>query len=128
MNHTFEAFINGHLRLPDRESDFADIPWSEHAVFAGVALKHLLTARDTDGQFSYHLVRVAPGKEIGTHTHSAQLETHEVIDGDGFCVHNGVRLRYTPGTISILPAGLPHSVCAGDAGLLLFAKFIPALC
>jgi quercetin dioxygenase-like cupin family protein len=128
MNRTYEAFINGHLRLPDRETSFAEIPWSEHAAFAGVALKHLLTARDTDGQFSYHLVRIAPNREIGTHTHSGQLETHEVVDGAGFCVNDGVRLRYAPGTISIFPVGLPHRVCAGEAGLLLFAKFILALC
>jgi quercetin dioxygenase-like cupin family protein len=73
-------------------------------------------------------VRIAPGKEIGTHTHPAQWETHELIKGTGICVDNGVRLAYAPGTISIFPAGLAHSVHADEEGLLLFAKFIPALC
>ena len=32
------------------------------------------------------------------------------------------------GVISIMPAKIPHEVKAGDKGLYLFAKFMPALC
>ncbi|MCM1496113.1 MAG: cupin domain-containing protein [Bacteroides sp.] len=124
----FEAFDNGSLILPTKSVKFAAIPWSKHTAFDGVELKHILTARDTGGQFSYHLVRIAPGKSIKNHIHEAQLETHEIIAGSGTCINNGIPIPYEPGTISILPAGIPHEVTATETGLYLFAKFIPALC
>ncbi len=124
----FEAFNNGSLKLPAKTIHFADIIWSKHPTFEGVELKHIVTANDTDGQFSYHLVRIAPGKSIKTHIHETQLETHEVIAGSGICVNEGISIPYETGTLSIMPAGLPHEVHAGNDGLYLFAKFIPALC
>jgi len=117
----------GALRLPDKEIAFAGIPWAEHPTFAGVALKHLVTSAQTDGQFSFHLVRIAPGGEIGRHIHETQLETHEVLAGSGVCFHSGAEIRYEPGVVSLLPAGVPHTVKAGKEGLYLFAKFLPAL-
>ena len=129
MNNTvFEAFNNGSLKLPASTIPFADIPWTKHPTFEGVELKHIVTAKDTNGQFSYHLVRIAPHKSIGNHTHETQLETHEVIFGDGICINEETEIHYTAGTISIMPAGIPHEVNAGENGLYLFAKFIPALC
>lgn len=124
----FEAFNNGGMALPERTVQFADIPWSKHPTFEGVELKHMITGKDTDGKFSYHLVRIAPNKSILNHIHETQLETHEVIDGAGVCVNDGVLLNYEPGVISILPAKVPHEVKAGQDGLCLFAKFMPALC
>lgn len=127
-NKVFEAFNNGILRLPNSQQQFTDIPWSKHPTFEGVELKHIVTAKDTNGQFSYHLVRIAPNKSILNHIHETQLETHEVIDGSGLCINDGVTLDYNIGTISIIPAKVPHKVTASSDGLYLFAKFIPALC
>lgn len=127
-NTTFNAFDKGSLRLPSSTVKFADIPWSKHPEFDGVELKHIVTSKETAGQFSYHLVRIAPNKKIGDHIHKTQLETHEVIAGSGVCINDGAAISYDMGVISILPAGMPHEVTAGDDGLLLFAKFIPALC
>lgn len=124
----FEKFNEGRLVLPDAMVSFDDIPWSEHPVFEGVELKHIITSEKTDGKFSFHLVRIAPCKKIGSHIHEKQLETHEVISGAGVCVNNGVELSYEAGVISIFPIGVPHEVIAGDNGLYLFAKFMPALC
>ena len=62
------------------------------------------------------------------HIHETQLETHEVIAGSGICTNDGAKLEYAPGVISIMPAKVPHQVDAGDQGLYLFAKFMPALC
>ena len=125
----FEKFNEGgKLLLPDATVIFDAIPWSKHPTFEGVELKHIITSERTDGQFSYHLVRIAPNKKIGSHIHEKQLETHEVISGMGVCVNDGVELPYEAGVISIFPIGVPHEVIAGDDGLCLFAKFMPALC
>lgn len=126
-NPIFNAFDNGTLKLPSTTVKFADILWSKHPDFDGVELKHIVTARETAGQFSYHLVRIAPDKKIGNHIHKSQLETHEVIAGSGVCNNDGAAIHYDTGVISILPAGIPHEVTAGKEGLFLFAKFIPAL-
>ena len=125
----FEKFNEGgKLLLKDATVTFDAIPWSKHPAFEGVELKHIITSERTDGQFSYHLVRIAPNKKMGSHIHEKQLETHEVISGTGVCVNDGVELPYETGVISIFPIGVPHEVIAGDDGLCLFAKFMPALC
>ena len=125
----FEKFNEGgKLLLKDATVTFDAIPWSKHPTFEGVELKHIITSERTDGEFSYHLVRIAPNKKIGSHIHEKQLETHEVISGTGVCVNDGVELPYETGVISIFPIGVPHEVIAGDDGLCLFAKFMPALC
>lgn len=124
----FKQFDNaGKLVLPSTAISFADIPWSKHPAFEGVELKHIVTSKQTDGQFSYHLVRIAPGKKIGNHVHKTQLETHEVISGGGVCINAGAEIKYEPGVISILPMNIPHEVTAGSEGLYIFAKFMPAL-
>ncbi len=124
----FEKYNVGKMLLPGVEKKFADIAWSKHPTFEGVELKHMITAKDTDGQFSYHLVRIAPNCSINNHIHETQLETHEVIAGTGICVNAGEKLSYECGVISIMPAGVLHEVIAGEDGLYLFAKFFPALC
>lgn len=124
----FEKFNHdGKLLLPDTTVIFNEIPWSKHPAFEGVELKHIMTSEQTGGQFSYHLVRIAPNQKIGNHVHTKQLETHEVISGNGICINNGAEFTYEPGVISIFPIGLPHEVLAGPDGIYLFAKFIPAL-
>ncbi|WP_022933504.1 cupin domain-containing protein [Treponema bryantii] len=124
----FEKFNFGSLRLPECQIDFDKISWNKHPTFEGVELKHIITSKDTGGNFSYHLVRIAPGKSINNHLHETQLETHEVIAGSGKCINAGKSLDYEPGVISIMPAKVPHEVNAGPDGLYLFAKFFPALC
>ena len=55
---TFNQFDQGRLALPGKTVDFKNLPWNPHPTFKGVALKHIVTAADTNGQFSYHLVRI----------------------------------------------------------------------
>lgn len=126
--NTFETFNNGKLVTPAATKDFSNIPWKEHPTFTGVELKHILTSEDTGGSYSYHLVRIAPNCSIKEHIHETQLETHEVIAGNGVCINDGTTILYEPGTISVFPANVPHEVNAGENGLYLFAKFMPALC
>ena len=126
--NTFETFNNGKLVTPATTKNFSDIPWSKHLSFTGVELKHILTSEETGGAYSYHLVRIAPNCSIGEHIHETQLETHEVIAGNGTCINEGTVITYEPGVISVFPAGIPHEINAGEDGLYLFAKFMPALC
>ena len=126
--NTFETFSNGKLITPAATKDFINIPWREHPNFTGVELKHILTSEETNGAYSYHLVRIAPNCSIGEHIHEYQLETHEVIAGNGTCINEGTAIAYESGVISVFPAGILHEVNAGEDGLYLFAKFMPALC
>lgn len=128
MERIFEKFDGGQLALPDFEKSFDELEWHKHPTFEGIELKHLITSSDTNGQFSYHLVKIAPNKTIGNHIHAHQLETHEVISGSGICINDGKEISYACGVISIMKMGVPHEVRAGNDGLYLFAKFIPSLC
>lgn len=128
MENIFEKFEVGKLLLPHSETCFAELEWHAHPSFDGVWLKHIVTSEVTGGEFSCHLVRVEPGKKIGVHAHENQLEIHEIVGGSGVCVNEGAALDYAPGAVSIMRAGTLHEVMAGDEGLYLFAKFIPALC
>lgn len=128
MENLFEKFNAGALLLPETSKSFESLDWNKHPTFEGVELKHIVTANDTNGKFSYHLVRIAPNKKIGNHVHTEQSETHEVVGGSGICINEGKEIDYTAGVISIMKMGTPHEVIAGSDGLYLFAKFIPALC
>lgn len=128
INEVFEAFNKGCLIVPEKTINFEQVEWSKHPTFEGVELKHIIKGEQTDEKFSYHLVRIAPGKSIKNHIHQTQLETHEVIAGSGICINDGTEIKYEPGIISIIPAAIPHEVSAGDERLYLFAKFMPALC
>ena len=127
-NKVFEEFDTGRFEIPGKTTAFRDIPWSKHPTFEGVELKHILTAKETGGAYSFHLVRIAPNKAILDHIHDPQLETHEVIAGSGVCVNDGHEINYEPGVISVMPSKVHHEVRAGKDGLNLFAKFMPALC
>lgn len=126
-NKVFEAFNNGRFEIPGKRVAFDDISWSKHPTFEGVELKHILTSKETGGAYSFHLVRIAPGKSILDHIHDPQLETHEVIAGRGICINDGQEIVYEPGVISVMPSKVHHEVHAGEEGLYLFAKFMPAL-
>ena len=128
MKSTFSCFENdGRVYLQNKAINTADIPWNRHPAFEGVELKHLITSSQTGGSFSYHMVKVAPGKKIGKHIHETQLETHEIIEGNGVCLIEGLEFVYEPGMIAVLPAAIPHEVIAYADGLHLFVKFMPAL-
>lgn len=123
----FEQFDKcGRLALPGAAQSFGQIGWTKHPAFEGVELKCIVSAKQTGGQFSYHLTRIAPNMKIGLHSHKEQIETHEVVSGRGTCVNQGSALRYEPGVVAIFPKNTPHEVAAGDEGLCLLAKFFPA--
>jgi quercetin dioxygenase-like cupin family protein len=129
MTHSslFEKFDNGKYYTLGSEVDLSAIKWNKHAKFEGVEMKNLITGAQTGGAFSYHLIKIEPGKSIGNHSHATQVETHEVAVGKGVGTIGGEKYDYVPGTLALLPIGVEHSVDAGPDGVLLFAKFIPAL-
>ncbi len=103
------------------------IDWAGHPSFHGVFLKHLVRGDKTNHQFSYHLVKIEAGCEIGLHIHSGKWELHEVVAGNGvaFCCER--KMIYQPGVTSILPADTEHRVVAEGSDLYLLATFVPAL-
>ena len=103
------------------------LPWNPHPTFTGVSLKHLITGQATDGQLSCHLVKVEPGGVLETHIHEGQWELHEVMCGQGKALMGDREVTYEPGSMAVIPRGTKHQVRAGKEGLLLCAKFFPAL-
>lgn len=127
MNNIFTALDSGRMICLNTEVDAGSLKWNPHPTFAGVAMKHLMTGKETGGKFSMHLVRLEPCAEIGDHVHEKNWELHEVADGSGVCLLDGQRVKYEPGVAAVMPENVSHSVQAGEAGLCLLAKFMPAL-
>jgi len=115
------------ILLADRELNSAGMAWNEHPKFRGVFLKHLVCAADTAGQLSCHIVKVDAGCELALHEHPDQWELHEVLSGEGLGTIGGCDSRYFPQRMAVIPNGVPHRVTAGGEGLVLLAKFFPAL-
>ena len=107
-NKVFEAFDTGRFEIPGKTKTFKDIPWSKHPTFEGVELKHILTAKETGGAYSFHLVRIAPNKAILDHIHDPQLETHEVIAGNGVCVNDGWQDELEPELLRTMATSAQH--------------------
>lgn len=101
--------------------------FSPHPSFGGVALKLLVDGAKTSSALSLHLVRIEPHCCLESHTHPQSLEIHQVICGDGTVVIGDNLGEYHPGTVGVIPAGIPHKVTAGAQGLFILAVFTPAL-
>jgi quercetin dioxygenase-like cupin family protein len=126
-DNVMKTVLEGKVCVSSGAAMVESLPWNNHPKFMGVALKHLLTAADTDGKFSSHIVRVQAGCEIGEHIHPGKWELHEVLQGQGTCLIDGKVVEYEPGTSAAIPSDLPHSVRAHGEDLYLMAKFVPAL-
>lgn len=122
----FQKFANGTVAYAGKHSDLACCEWVEHKDFAGVFLKNVISAEQTGGLFSCHLVRIEPCHKIGLHTHPGSIELHEVITGSGVCLVSQETLPYAPGGMAVIACDAPHEVRAGKDGLCLFAKFVMA--
>lgn len=127
MTDIFTCFTSGTVACVDGCTDAAALPWNEHPTCAGVRLKHLVRGSETGGRFSAHLVQLDAGAEIDEHVHAASWELHEVVAGGGSCCVDGRDIVYTQGVAAVLPENVAHHVTAGEKGLCLLAKFVPAL-
>ncbi len=122
-----ECVTNGVIFCGNRMEDARDIPWTAHPKFNGVSLKHLIRGAATDGKLSCHLVKVDPGCMLDEHVHPGEWELHEVIGGEGECYLDSDLIRYKPGCMAVIPQGTGHTVVAGRNGLVILAKFFPAV-
>jgi quercetin dioxygenase-like cupin family protein len=107
--------------------DIDRIEWTDHPVFKGVRMKHLITGKDTAGCLSCHLVRIDPLCSLSPHIHSDHSELHEIIEGRGECVIHSEHMNYDKGKMAVIPMGTEHGVTAGEQGLMIRASFFPAL-
>ncbi len=128
MSTLFAEFSQGLVSVQNGEASAGGKSWNAHPAFAGVSLKHLVSAGDTGGQFSCHLVRIEPGHAIGLHTHPQSQEVHMVMGASGKCRISGTSHKYQPGTTCLIAAATEHEVLAAHEGLELLAVFSPALC
>lgn len=120
-------FLNAHVALPDMDVCCDGMTWNPHSVFAGVCLRHLVTGKETCGQFSAHLVRVEPGCALESHCHADNWEFHSVLSGSARCEVAGRTTEYGPGVCGVMPQGASHRVVAGDEGVYILATFVPAM-
>ena len=121
------CMANGSTTYMDRDEATGEIPWNEHPKFKGIFIKHIIKGIDTDGMLSCHMVRIDPNAILEDHLHDNQWELHEVIEGEGKFVLESKETLYNPGRMGIIPKGARHKVVAGENGLILLAKFFPAL-
>ncbi len=119
-------FIKGKLITIEEEFDLNETEWNNHPD-KGVQLKHLITGKDSSNKISCHLVKIEPNCKITLHSHSKNLELHEVVDGYGEIIMANKTSQYNKGAITIIPDNIEHEVIAGKKGLYILAKFIPAL-
>ena len=123
-NDLFHQFDNGALASAGQAINLGLCTWNKHKDFAGVHVKNLVTADQTNGLFTCHLVHIEPERKIGLHTHTGSIELHEVVKGSGSCLMRQGEVHYVPGVIAVIARDEPHEVRAGEEGLYLFAKFV----
>jgi len=119
--------VNGSITSVDRVQTVQDIPWVQHPRFQGVLMRHLVTGAETGGMLSCHMVRMNPDAVLAEHVHEGQWELHEVVEGEGRFFLGACETAYSPGCLGIIPKGTVHKVVAGKNGMVLLAKFFPAL-
>ncbi len=121
------AFIKGKLYINGKCVEIENLEWTEHSVFKGVFLKHVIKGESTNDSLSCHLVKINPRCEIGIHNHTGKTELHEILSGSGQCSIGQTNMDYINGVVGFIPANIDHSIKADNDGLLLLAKFFPAL-
>jgi quercetin dioxygenase-like cupin family protein len=117
----------GKIHLLSQSLFNSEKDWIPHPAFRGVFLKHPITGDQTGTRFSAHIVKIEPGCILDEHIHDGKTELHEIIQGTGTCMLNDVTISYFPGDCAVISDNIRHKVTAGKEGLILLAKFMPAL-
>lgn len=128
VHHDISAlFTEAPILFPDLEVRTAERGWYPNPAWDGVFLKDLVTAKDTGGAFSYHLVRVRPHCQVADHDHETQWEWNVVLGGTGSFLIGGKEVPVEVGQTFVTPPRDHHTVSAGSDELSLLALFVPAL-
>ena len=108
-------------------TDSAELPWTAHKTFPGVAARILIDP-ETGRDLEVRVVRVEPGAEISLHTHQGSAETFYILCGEGELVL-GERIQpFRPGVCVHARSGAEHAVRnTGTAEVQLLAIFAPPL-
>ena len=122
-----DIFEKSPIIFPDHVNYSDDKPWYSPPGWNGVFLKDLISESDTDGKFSYHLVRIQENKEVPFHKHDLQWEWNVILEGDGFFELEKKKIPAKCGQTYVTPPGISHTVRAGKRDLVLIALFAPAL-
>lgn len=122
-----EIFEQNIVFSPGYETEANAKPWYSHPAWKGVFLKDLVTGKESDGKFSYHLVRVWKDCEVADHDHETQWEWNLVVSGKGVFVIGDKEVTIVPGQTFVTPPKNHHTVSAGNEDISLLALFIPAL-
>ncbi len=126
-NTCIRNFEKGKTHSPGITESNSEKKWNPHPTFRGVFLKHIILGKQTANRFSSHIVRIEPNGILEEHIHEGKTELHEVLEGNGICMVNGEKLDYEPGYCAVIPDNVRHKVIASKDGLVLLAKFMPAL-
>ena len=127
IDYCIGSFENGNVHTLLETVSNTISNWNPHPKFRGVYLKHMVTGSQTQNKFSCHIVKIEAGCMLDVHIHEGITELHEIMNGSGICIINGINVAYKPGDYAIIPNDTNHQVIAGENGLVLFAKFFPSL-
>jgi len=122
-----EIFEQAAVHFPECSDKVDSKPWYSPPGWKGVFLKDLITGKDTDGKFSYHLVRIQDHCEVPNHSHETQWEWNAILSGEGTFLLEQKIIPARIGEIFTTPPGKHHTVKAGNKDLALMAVFVPAL-
>lgn len=79
-------------------------------VFAGVAMRCVLTGTDTAGAFCFFENKSAGCTQTPVHIHSREDETLFVLEGEMCAIVDGKPRAVRPGDAVFLPRGIPHQL------------------
>ncbi len=104
-----------------------DVAWEPHPRFKTLQIK-VLEAKATNPQASVLLVRVDVGGVIPEHTHTIEIETAYVLEGQGTLTVDGENYPFEAGIHASIPIGALHSVHnIGPAPMLIYAIHTPPI-
>jgi len=121
------VFEEGSIIFPDCTGEVDSKPWYSPPGWDGVFLKDLITDKETDGKFSYHIVRIQEHCEVPDHDHNTQWEWNLILNGNGSFQLDKKNVFVKTGQTFATPPGIHHTVKAGNRELILLAMFVPAL-
>ncbi len=104
-----------------------DRKFQEHPAFEGVEVSKLVARAECDF-LGVSILEVAPGAEIGIHTHDAALDSIYVLSGEGDAYVNCEWGGIGPGDYLLVPAMVEHGIRnTSNAPLKLFVAHVPPL-